>query len=368
VGADGLIKYAGVNEPRFDHDPVTGESLGLLIEESRTNLLTYSQELDNSSWTKTGITCTANVADAPDGTTTADKIIINNGGTEGNVRRTSLFTNGVVSFYAKPAGFDFIGGEAHIGGGNYPKYRVKLLTGECSAESGLSISTQSVGNGWLRISVVGDFDNNAFIISPRNDYVFGYTGIVGADGVKGLFLWGAQVEAGAFPTSYIPTTTATVTRRADVASITGTNFRSFYVNTGSTILAHGRSLGPSFTGTECIVGVGGFSNGAQIRETGTDMRGMFRGTYNLGVDAISGLLPSGLRKMCIAFAPSTNGVFAMNGIVYGGGKSAAALDYPGGGMGLGASGELNTQWNGTITRITYWPKRLPNSQLQALTR
>ena len=44
VGADGLIKYAGVNEARFDHDPATGESLGFLVETTRTNLLSWSEE------------------------------------------------------------------------------------------------------------------------------------------------------------------------------------------------------------------------------------------------------------------------------------------------------------------------------------
>jgi hypothetical protein len=52
VGADGLIKLAGVNEPRFDHDPSTGESLGLLVEESRSNLVTYSEQFNDASWGK----------------------------------------------------------------------------------------------------------------------------------------------------------------------------------------------------------------------------------------------------------------------------------------------------------------------------
>ena len=50
VGRDGLIKTAGVDEARFDHDPDTLESLGLLIEESRTNLITYSHEINNTNF------------------------------------------------------------------------------------------------------------------------------------------------------------------------------------------------------------------------------------------------------------------------------------------------------------------------------
>ena len=79
VGADGLIKTEGIGQPRFDHDPETLESLGLLIEESRTNIVSYSQEFNNGYWSKTGggnpgTTVTANQAVAPDGTTTADYI------------------------------------------------------------------------------------------------------------------------------------------------------------------------------------------------------------------------------------------------------------------------------------------------------
>ena len=76
VDSDGLIKTAVADAPRFDHDPVTGESLGLLIEEERTNLFTYSEEFDDATWLKSNATVTANDAVAPDGTSTADKLIV----------------------------------------------------------------------------------------------------------------------------------------------------------------------------------------------------------------------------------------------------------------------------------------------------
>jgi len=52
VGSDGLIKTAAIDEARFDHDPATGESLGLLIEESRTNLDTNSETLEDWDFTQ----------------------------------------------------------------------------------------------------------------------------------------------------------------------------------------------------------------------------------------------------------------------------------------------------------------------------
>lgn len=73
VGSDGLIKTATTNEPRFDHNPTTGESLGLLVEEARTNNLLQSEDF-SSTWTLSNIAVTANSVVAPDGTTTADTI------------------------------------------------------------------------------------------------------------------------------------------------------------------------------------------------------------------------------------------------------------------------------------------------------
>ena len=83
VGANGLIKTAGVNEPRFDHDPITGESLGLLIEESRTNSVEYSEDLSNAYWNKQNCSLGATTV-APDGTNSAYLVIPNNVDTNGH--------------------------------------------------------------------------------------------------------------------------------------------------------------------------------------------------------------------------------------------------------------------------------------------
>jgi len=375
VDANGVIQPAATNTARFDHNPTTGESLGLLVEEARTNLLTYSQEFDTAAWTKNGATCTANAAVAPDGTTTADKIIINNGSSAGDVRRTGLATNGVVSFYAKPAGFDFIGGEAHTAAGGYPKYRVNLLTGECSAESGLSISTQSVGNGWLRISIVGNYGNNAFQIAPRNDYVFGNGSIAGADGVKGAFLWGAQLEAGSFPTSYIPTTASQVTRSADVAQITGTNFSSWWNASQFTLLAdiriryylagYGYS-GPAF----------GFGSSAPRINFGTSEAAgrpiaaqIYDGTTNHvnRTGAYEDLAINSSLKLALSFnGSSSSGTYNSRAISQ---VTTAAVNLSGiASLKIGEYADTPTKLNGTISRLTYYPVRLPDATLQALTR
>ena len=72
----GIIRYSSADEPRFDHDPVTGECKGLLIEESRQNLLTYSADISNAAWGKTNSSIGPTTT-APDGTSTAYKLIEN---------------------------------------------------------------------------------------------------------------------------------------------------------------------------------------------------------------------------------------------------------------------------------------------------
>jgi hypothetical protein len=90
--------------PRFDHDPQTGESLGLLVEEARTNLFVRSEEFDDASWTKSSASITTNTTTAPDGTITADTY---SGTGSSGVRQTVTLTSGTVytiSFYVKSAG------------------------------------------------------------------------------------------------------------------------------------------------------------------------------------------------------------------------------------------------------------------------
>jgi hypothetical protein len=373
----GVIRTVVNNVPRFDHNPSTGESLGLLVEEARTNLFTYSEQLDNAAWPRVGTTVTANATTAPDGTVAADKVIPDNGGTGGNIRRTGLSTNGVVSFYAKPAGFDFIGGEANASGG-YPTFRANLITGECQSSSGsLAISSQNVGNGWWRFLVAGNFGANAFIIAPRNDYAYGYTGVVGADGVKGIFLWGAQLEAGSFPTSYIPTIASTVTRAADVAQITGTNFSSWYNQSQGTILtSHLAPYDPITDGRSIWQidrpsGTGGWDHGFIYSRRSNKSYEVRGGDGDGGYTSYITTNNPGDRTIS---AFTWNNTDNYTRIVVNG--NLGSVVSKGGGtdmdiMRIGyasAFGGYTSVTNQPISKITYYPVRLPDATLQAITR
>jgi hypothetical protein len=232
VGSDGLIKTAASGEARFDHDSDTGESLGLLIEESRTNLFTHSQ--DFSTWIMNNQSVTANATTAPDSTITAYKLVESNAS---EFHRISISINltgsHTMTVFAKAAERDILTLiPASTSGGGQPVY-FDLTNGTISASLGsaTSASIQALPNGWYRCSVTDSMSGFGypFLGVAQTSGTESYQG----DGTSGIYIWGAQLEAGSFPTSYIPTSGSTVTRAADVVSLTNS---SIYDTDSFTIL------------------------------------------------------------------------------------------------------------------------------------
>ena len=230
---------APINQPRFDHDPVLGTSLGLLIEQSSTNLFTNSNGFGLSiyNWSILNTTPTTyNTNIAPDGTQTATHLTLTNG-TSYNANDTSgtygsfVFTASTTytwSVYAKAGELSYLMFRNNWTGVN-PIFN--LATGVVTQGSGTSSMTP-VGNGWYRCVCV------YAVTSGNNNISFRPYALSGtSNGYDGIYIWGAQLEALAFPTSYIPTTTSTVTRSADSALISGTNFSNWFNPTQGTVYA-----------------------------------------------------------------------------------------------------------------------------------
>jgi hypothetical protein len=251
-----VLKTAGPNQPRFDVDPITMESKGLMVEESRTNLYSYSSEFNNAYWTlDAGGTLVTNNAVAPDGTLTADFIREStSGGITPRLIKTApnsdlSATTFTYSIYVKP-----VGAKRNIfmlcqdsSNAFYAHFDVVAGTVVQTAPNGSgtlsSSNIQSVGNGWFRISITGSITSASIFSMIHLEAVtgtgFGAAGYTG-NGFSGMLVWGAQLETGALPTSYIATTTASATRVADLATMTGTNFSSWFNNNQGTFYAEGR--------------------------------------------------------------------------------------------------------------------------------
>ena len=204
-------------------------SKGLLIEEQRTNLLTYSEQFDNAAWIKTGLLITANSTVAPDGTTTADLAIPNNALLTPQIYRllaSSIPVN--YSVFLKYNGIRYarISSAYIVSGADAAVF--DLVDGTISLiGSAATAKISAVGNGWYLCSVSSSSAGAERNINPQNSPSI-VLGDQSYNGTSGIYIWGAQLETGSFATSYIPTTTASVTRSADVCQITGTDFSGFY--------------------------------------------------------------------------------------------------------------------------------------------
>lgn len=238
VDEKGVMRFAPPNVPRIDFNPVTKECLGLLMEEQRTNLLTYSNDFSNAAWLKSKATITANATDAPDGTLTADKFETTGGGASYLYQGKTL-TQGqayVISAYVK-----HISGAGEFWLRDFTEYGIasfNIINGTPLWSIGIASSPQIVnfGNGWYRVSAV--FTPTIATANHNISCPGASSTLVG----NAFYVWGAQLETGSAPTGYIPTTSAQVTRAADTASLSGTNLSSWN-NTTGTILAKYKKSG-----------------------------------------------------------------------------------------------------------------------------
>jgi hypothetical protein len=221
VNANGLIETVGANVPRLDYS--NGSCPSILVEPQRTNLALNSEQFDNASWVKERITVSANATTAPDGTLTADKVIENTDNNSHRIRQNLSSTSGLsysLSSYIKAAGRT----KARVFVGGINAYCDFDLTSGTIIGSPVNCtaSIQNVGDGWYRCSIsylqTTTSGAQLHLFAPLDSSGnFSYTG----NGVDGIFVWGAQLEAGSNATSYIPTVASAVTRNADVISKTG---------------------------------------------------------------------------------------------------------------------------------------------------
>ncbi len=364
--------------PRFDYNPVTLAPRGLLIEEQRVNLALYSEQFDNAGWAKDNATITANAAVAPDGTTTADKAIPSNGVdltsiANGTVRQAVTYSAGATltfSVFAKEAEFDRIElyfseatGTANRATVTYSLVDGSVVTAAAVAGTFTSVSSTSTsfGNGWYRFTLTFTTGSGT---TARARFAVRDSGTTIGDGTSGILIWGAQLEAGAFATSYIPTVASTVTRAADNATMTGANFSSWYNASEGSIVVSADSVRP--TGISPATRVFQFDDGTTLNNIRTG------GTATLQV------VDANVTQVNIIATPA----ITFDGTVFKFASAYKVNDFASvtsGAVATDTSGTVPTVTqlslggpsttgilNGHIRTLTYYPQRLADAQLQAL--
>lgn len=351
--------------PRFDYNPATLAARGLLIEEARTNLLTYSEQFDNAAWTKNGTTIATNATTAPAGTLTADKWQETAGGSAHVVRQSVTVTNGVsyvFSVYAKADQNLYIG----LFGlkGTVGKF-FNLSTGTVGnniVSAPASSGIQAVGNGWYRCWIQDTETSSTSrpfeIYSSKNGVDWDYSGTLN----DGIYIWGSQVEAGAFLTSYIPTGASVTARSADNASMTGTNFSSWYDASVGTFVA--RITGYASDQSASVI-IGGNNNAFQLRQDALKFRSGIRGVVDL-IGAAGPNIPAAPYTVAGAYKSGDSAICVNGGSVVLSTVSFTASSPASTGIGYDILSTTN-YFNGHIASINYYNTRLPNATLQSLT-
>jgi hypothetical protein len=349
---------------------VTLAPKGLLIEEQRTNLLTYSEQFDNAAWTKTRSSITANATTSPDGTVDADKLVEDTSVSNTHQINASVTvtanTTYTFSVYVKAA--ERTGVRLIVGSGiDSINATYNLLTQAISSVtnggtgSGAVASIFSVGNGWLRLVLSGIPSTTATTVSPivrllNESLSVSYTG----DGTSGIYIWGAQLEAGAFATSYIPTVASQVTRAADVAVMTGANFSNWYNQSEGTLFVAAIEKPDTVTrifasitdGTTEGYAIATFNNTGRIRAQNVSSGGI--GTtvtgqpFKIGYSFESGAQSGSLNSSAIVTTSTTVTVVPTM-------------------FRIGSNQSATSFWCSHISRIAFFPRRLSNTELIGIT-
>lgn len=366
---------AAVNQPRFDHDPVTGEQKGLFIEDATTNLLTYSEDLTNAAWTKTGSTISPETIFSLSGSKTACKLVESAVAGYHHISMTYSVSNGVTysfSFYVKRSGQNAVYVELAGAGFGSNKYAVfDLANGVLGTLGTAGIATiQNCGNDWYRCSVTTVAESSStgnlriYIARNATDANPSYTG----DGYSGVYIWGAQLEANAAsPSSYVATTSGTSARAYDSAQLTGNNFSSWYNQQEGSILAEvkmdQKPLSGYFNNRWFTLDSGSSSNSIYSM---FDSTGILR-SYIIFNDNTTASLTSGswtvgeIYKSTIAFASDNFAGCFNSGTVSTDNSGVLPKNLTTCYIGTGAA-----FLRGYIRKFQYYPKRLSNTELQAL--
>lgn len=377
-GVQGLLSQAPAGVPRIDYDPVTLECKGLLIEEARTNFLLYSEQIDNAAWSKVRSTVSANATMSPDGSTNADRLTEDSSASTDHyvIQSYASFTYGTtytVSVFAKADSRSIV--DLWIPGSVFSDGTVRvasfnLATGAIvTGGTVLNVTMTPAGNGWYRCSMTFTATAAGTVASAAltrlNNGVSSY---YSGDGTSGLYVWGGMLETGSFLTSYIPTTSAAATRAADLALMTGANFSGWFRQqqqpVGTLVIGRNSPRYPVINAYDQVnITDGTINNSIYSRVVGDPaMQTTDSGITAAGIQTVDSdnpqTLPAIKSKSALAWGTNDMADTVNGGTVFTDGSvTIPAVSQ----MQIGSAGAC---W---FTSILYYPARLSNATLQAIT-
>lgn len=372
TNAAGQLEVVPANSPRVDFDPVTGRCLGLLVEEQRANLLTYSGDFANAAWVKGRLSIGAPYVQTY-GALTGVKLVEDSGGATGphSLSRTVSAAAGatVTQYWIVAAGERSsvalrCAAPAVVGRAFFDLTAGVYRADNANVTAGMKRMMGSLWLIWATYAISAGGGSGTCQIELATTYASGGIDYIG-DGVSGAYVFGAQFEVGASPTSYIPTTTAQVTRAADVPIMYGAPISQ----SAGTFIAEASSFGANNTDRRILAASSGSTanyvglhfgatgaNASEVQSGGVFQYGPAEGTALLG-----------LRYQRALAYEAGNMRAATGGVLANASPSsvlapAASIDR------LDIGHRLGAQFlNGHIARIAYYSTRLPDAQLQRLT-
>jgi hypothetical protein len=356
-----------LNIPRIDY--TNGSCPSLLVEPQRTNLLTYSEDFSNAVYTKIETTINTNTSISPSGIQNADSILeVASNESHQNWQRVSM-TSGqsyTQSCYFKANGRNRVIMQIFDNATQYANAIFDLSSGVVVGSFGTA-TIQNMSNGWYRCKITGTSPATGlgYCVIGLCENTYSTPSIVPTylgDITKGVYAWGFQVEAGSYPTSYIPTVASTVTRNADVISKTGIS--SLIGQTEGTLFFDLKTIANNEFKRLAISG-GSFLNSIFFDFDNTN--NLYVKVFN-GGSPVATLLASGVNianrnKIAIAYKNSDFS-FYVNGSQV---ASQASGAVPSGLSVFEFSLGGNEKFEGNINTSALWKERLTNTELAQLT-
>lgn len=364
VNSSGHIETVAANVPRFDFDPVTLACKGLLIEEARSNLLLYANDFSQTAVWGNQCTTTPNSTTSPDGTSNGWLVADNDvGAADALFQSVAVPNNGnpyTFSFYYKAGTSIRISPRMAFLGGTTVSCAcdITLATNAITTNTWTTASVSNAGNGWFRFT--GTFFNNN--TGNTTCLVLMYVDPASLPNMGNVYLYGAQLEQGAFATSYIPTEATAVTRNADVATMTGANFSDWFNAAEGAFRVSADTYKPT----------SGVSFLCRAYSSGADYISIRLGDVLNGCDFVS--INGGVVQVDTGeFAITNNQV---SGYCYtykaNGYKFSANANVPYAGTGtvptLNTLEIASTNFVGHIQRVFYYPQALTSNENQAFSK